>query len=348
MRAAIVGLGGIAPMHIKPLKTIGIEIVAVCDIKSENAEKVATDLNCRAFTNYEEMLEAGGFDVLHICLPHYLHAPVSIAALTKGFHVLTEKPMSTTIPDAEKMIDAYKKSGKALGVIFQNRYNPGVMLIKESLDSGELGAITGGYLRVNWHRTNAYYESATWRATWEESGGGALIAQAIHSFDLMNYLVGNPTEVYASMANRAHPTIEVEDVAEGVITYGSVIISFFVNTFHPYDEPASLRISCENGYVSLIGDDAEVVYNDGRKKTAGADIEAQKLYSMKSYWGVSHVKQIADFYESIKVGETPKIDGIESLRTQRLIDAIYKSAKIGARLDIGGFTLKLPQGDSSP
>jgi predicted dehydrogenase len=334
MKAAIVGLGGIAPMHIKPLKTIGVEIVAVCDIKSELSEKVAMELNCRGFTNYEEMLEVGGFDVLHICLPHYLHAPVSIVALQKGFHVLTEKPISTTIPDAEKMLEVCQKSGKALGVIFQNRYNPGVILIKETLESGELGAVTGGYLRVNWHRTNAYYESATWRATWEQSGGGAVIAQAIHSFDLMNYLIGNPTEVYASMANRVHPKIEVEDVAEGIITYGNAFVSFFVNTFHPYDEPVSMRISCENGYASLVGDDVEVVYNDGRKKVAGADLEAQKLYSMKSYWGVSHIKQITDFYESIKAGETPIIDGVEALRTQRLIDAIYKSAKTGRKVTL--------------
>ena len=334
MKAAIVGLGGIAPMHIKPLKTIGVEIVAVCDIKLENAKNIATDLNCRAFTNYEEMLETGGFDVLHICLPHYLHAPVSIAALSNGFHVITEKPMSTTVLEAEKMLEVYKKSGKALGVIFQNRYNPGVILIKETLDSGELGAVTGGYFRVNWHRTEDYYKSASWRTSWEESGGGAVIAQAIHTFDLMNHFIGNPTEVYASMANRVHPSIEVEDVAEGVITYGNCYISFYVTTFHPYDEPISLRISCENGYVTLIGDNAEVVYNDGRKKIAGADIKAQQLYSMKSYWGVSHIKQITDFYNSIQAGEMPKIDGVEALRTQRLIEAIYKSAKIGRAIKL--------------
>ena len=329
MKAAIVGLGGIAPMHIKPLKTIGVEIVAVCDVKPENAEKLATELNCRAFTNYNKMLEAGGFDVLHICLPHHLHASVSIDALLKGFHVLTEKPMSITILEAEKMIEVSQKSGKSLGVIFQNRYNPAAILIKETLDTGELGAVTGGFLRVNWHRTEEYYNEAAWRTTWEESGGGAVIAQAIHTFDLMNHFIGNPTEVYASMANRAHPTIEIEDVAEGIITYGNAFISFYVTTFHPYNEPVTLRITCENGYISLIGEDAEIVYNDGRKKVAGADIKAQQLYGMKSYWGVSHIKQITDFYKSIQANEVPKIDGVESLRTQCLIEAIYKSAKIG-------------------
>ena len=329
LKAAVIGLGTVSPMHIKALQTIDVPIVAVCDNNQEKANKAASELGCAAFGQNVKMLEAGGFDVLHICLPHYLHAPVAIDALTKGFNVLCEKPMATTVEDAEIMISAANANKKTLGVIFQNRYSPGATLIKSSLESGELGAVKGGWFRVTWHRPESYYKESDWRGRWATEGGGVLINQSIHSFDMMNFFLGNPTAVDASIANRAHPIIEVEDVAEGVITYGETPISFFVNTFHPYDAPASVELICEKGKATLIGEDATITMNDGTKKTAGANIEAQQRFGMKDYWGVSHFKQIAAFYESIKSGNPPEIDGKEALRTQRLINGIYESAKTG-------------------
>ena len=322
-KAAIIGLGNIAPMHIKSLEAIGVEITAVCD----NREERAGALNCPFFTDYNEMLSAGGFDVLHICLPHYLHAPVAVAALEKGIHVLCEKPMATTIADAEKMIEASKKSGAFLGVVFQNRYSTGAALIKEALQSGELGEVLGGWLRVTWFRDASYYAESDWRGKWATEGGGVLINQSIHTFDMMNYFLGNPTDISASIANRAHPTIEVEDVAEGIITYGNAKISFFVNTYHPYDAPASIEIICKNGRATLIGEDATITLSNGTKKTAGADTEAQRQFGMKSYWGVSHVKQIQAFYNAISENRQPSPSGEEALLTQRLINGIYESAK---------------------
>jgi len=335
LRAAIVGLGIISPMHIKPLVEMGIKITAVCDTNQEKATSVAVQLDATPYTNYMEMLDAGGFDVLHICLPHYLHAPVAVQAFEKGYHVLTEKPMATTIQDAEKMIAAAKTSGLYLGVIFQNRYSPGATLIKEEIERGRLGAVNGGWIRVNWHRGNDYYDSSEWRGKWTTEGGGVLINQSIHSFDMMSHFLGDATFVDASIANRAHPSIEVEDVAEGVINFGDTPVSFFVNTFHPYDAPASVEVICENGKASLIGENAEIIYKDGSKKTAGADTQAQQKFGMKSYWGVSHIKQIQDFYTSLTNGTPLVIDGEQGLRTQRLINSIYESAKIGKKVAVG-------------
>jgi len=329
LKAAIVGLGNIAPMHIKSLNAINIKIEAVCDKNLDKVNQIATELNCKGYSSYEEMLQNSGFDVLHICLPHYLHAPVAIEALNKGFNVLTEKPLATSIADAEEMISVATKNKKALGVIFQNRYSPGVQLIKETLSSGELGAIKGGWLRVNWYRKEDYYTQSDWRGKWETEGGGVVINQAIHSFDLLNYFLGNPASVHASIANRAHPSIEVEDISEGVIVYNSTPISFFVNTFHPYDEPATIELVCEYGKASLIGENATINYNEKLKKTAGADIEAQRIFGMKSYWGVSHIKQISAFYEALHENKLIDVDGIQGVRTQILINSIYKSAKEG-------------------
>ena len=331
LRAAIVGLGSVAPMHRKSLETLGIPIKAVCDIRPHIVAKWEKEFSCQGFEHYEEMLKAGGFEVLHNCLPHYLHAPVSVAALERGFHVLCEKPMAIDVAQGESMIAASKESGASLGVIFQNRYGPGAKLIKKTLDSGELGAVQGGWLRVTWNRGDSYYAGSDWRGTLKGSGGGVLINQSIHSFDLMNFFLGNPTDVDASVSNRVHPDIEVEDVAEGIITYGkapdAIPVSFFVNTYHPYDAPASLEIVCENGRASLVGETAVITMDNGTEKTAGPDKEAQHRFGMKTYWGVSHVKQIQCFYDSVAKGLPPEVSGVEAIVTQRLINKIYESVR---------------------
>jgi len=319
-------------MHIKSLEAIGIPVAAVCDKRLEVTTKFAKEIGCAGYDDYQKMLEIGDFDVLHVCLPHYLHAPVSTDALAKGYHVLTEKPMATTVADSEKMIAAAKNSGKKLGVIFQNRYKPGANLIKRVLESGELGKVKGGWFRVTWNRGGAYYADSDWRGILDKEGGGAVINQSIHSFDLMNYFLGNPTAVKATADNLAHPSIEVEDIAEGVITYGDVSISFFVNTFHPNDAPVSMELICEHGRAESVGEGAIIKWNDGRKETAVEDISAQQKFGMKSYWGVSHVKQIQDFYESLANGTPIKIDGEEALKTQRLINGLYESSETGEEI----------------
>ena len=329
MRAAIIGLGTIYPMHTKPLVSMGVPITAVCDKNLAVAEKVASELGAKPYTDYKQMLQDGGFDVLHICLPHYLHAPVTVDALHAGYHVLTEKPMATTIEDAEKMIAAARLSGKILGVIFQNRYSPGAMLIKETIESGKLGAVKGGAIRVNWYRGGEYYTASDWRGKWATEGGGVLINQSIHSFDMMNYFLGKPTQVSANIANRAHPEIEVEDIAEGIISYNSVNVAFYVTTFHPYNAPACVEVICENGKATLLGEEAEVVFANGEKLTAGADKAAQAKFGMTSYWGVSHIKQIQDFYASLESGKPVAICGEEGLMTQKLINGIYEAGKSG-------------------
>jgi len=330
LKAAVVGMGGVVPMHTMGLQALGVPIVAVCDKDAGKANAAAQQFDAVAYTNYREMLAAGEFDVLHICLPHFLHADVAIDALRAGYHVLCEKPMATTLDDAQRMCDAARETGKHLSIIFQNRYNPGSVLIKETLESGALGKIRGGWFRVNWFRDAAYYANSDWRGRLETEGGGVVINQSIHTFDLMNFFLGAPLRTDATIANRAHPGIEVEDVAEGVIVYndgygGEVPVSFHVNTYHPYDAPVQLEIIGEKGRATITGDQAEVVIGDTRH-TAKADKQAQTDFGIKHYWGVSHTKQIDAFYESLKKGTTPNLSGEDALVTHRLVWDIYAAA----------------------
>ena len=332
-KAAIAGLGSIAPLHLEALKQLGITVAATCD---PNTAKNAD------YTGYEEMIDAGGFDVLHICLPHYLHAPAAIYAMDRGINVLCEKPMAISIAEAENMIRTAEHNNVSLGVIFQNRYNPGAMMIKKALTSGAgsegstLGKVKAGALKVNWFRSEEYYTESDWRGKWATEGGGVLINQSIHTFDLANYFLGGkPDYVEASITNRGHPSIEVEDVAWGIISYGDVKISFHVNTIHPFDAPVSLELICENGRAQIEGDDAIIEYNDGSFEKP-PEPAAGDMFSLppgaKSYWGISHTRQIKAFYESLEQNVKPEIDGEEALKTQRLICGIYESAKTGVRV----------------
>ncbi|MCL1987458.1 MAG: Gfo/Idh/MocA family oxidoreductase [Firmicutes bacterium] len=335
LKAAIVGCGSISSVHANAIQNIA-NLVAICDSDtaktakfSQTYKNVENFQNCRIYKNFEEMLNIGGIDVLHVCLPHFLHEPVSVYAMQRGVNVLCEKPMSISLQEGENMVNAAKNNGVTLGVIFQNRYNPGVQLAKKALDNGKLGKIKSGYLKVTWFRDENYYKS-DWRGKWQTEGGGVLINQSIHTFDLMNYFLANKLDyVSASISNRAHPYIEVEDVAEGVICYGDVKISFYVNTFHPYDSPVALKLICENGTISIIGDSTTISYLDGTQETVAPETDTTLPAGAKSYWGVSHKKQISDFYEAIVQQKTPQIDGAEALKTQRLICGIYESAKTG-------------------
>jgi len=320
-KAAIAGCGAIVFPHTHSLDNLGIEIAAVCDPVAERMEKY----NCAKFPGYEAMIDAGGFDVLHVCLPHYLHAPAGIYAMERGFNVLCEKPMALNVAEAETMIKCARDNDVTLGVIFQNRYNPGSQMLKKALESGALGKVKSGYLQVTWFRDEDYYINSGWRGKQSTEGGGVLINQSIHTFDLMNYLMGKQfSNIEASVSNRAHPSIEVEDVAEGVISYDDVKISFYANTIHPYDAPVKLELICEKGRASVSGDTALIEYSDGRKETAKDDDNLPE--GVKSYWGQSHFRQIKAFYESLSRGERPEIDGEEAIKTQRIINGIYEAA----------------------
>ena len=210
-KVGIIGCGRISPFHGMPAKSQeNATVVACCDLDIAKAKDRAKLFGCKqAYTNFEEMITKEKLDVVHICLPHYLHSPVAVRAMELGCHVLTEKPMAISMQQAEDMVAASKKSGKTLGVIFQNRYNAGSQLLKKCIENGMLGKIRAAKCNVTWCRTPEYYTGSDWKGTWEMEGGGAIIDQAIHTIDLMCWLLGygdngsNLDYADVSIANRA-------------------------------------------------------------------------------------------------------------------------------------------------
>ena len=297
-RVGIVGCGNIFPMHAYPVNELECcELVAVCDIKEDRAKAKAEEFGCKYYLDYKEMIEKENLDVLHCCTPHYMHPIITIYALEHGVNVMTEKPMSIKYEDTVAMVETADRVGKTLGVIFQNRYNPGSILAKKVYDSGELGKPLGAKMNVTWMRTDEYYSKSDWKGTWDKEGGGVIIDQAIHTFDLMRWILDDEPEwVDVNIANRTHEIIQVEDSAEGVI--------------------------------NIKADRCEITMKDGRKYVADkVPGEGFNYGNVKGYWGISHVKQIRAFYESFAKGEQPFINGREAMKTMKMICTIYDSGK---------------------
>ena len=323
IRVGIVGCGVICGNHIVPLtENDKTEVVAVCDIVEEKAKSKASELGCAAYTDYKEMIEKENLDSIHICLPHYLHSTVAIYALERGLDVLCEKPMDINSERAKLMIEAAEKSSGKLGIIFQNRYNIGSVLVKESLDSGKLGKILGISAQVVWRRDQCYYDSGDWRGKWLTEGGGVLINQAIHTLDLSRYFIDSEVvDVKATATHFGATTVEVEDTANGMITFenGAKLLFYFTVT-SVKDHKISVTLDCENGTAELLANIATISYKDGTVESSQNIKEYIALG--KECYGTGHYKQIDEFYSE---GNREKVRATmyEAYKTQKLLDEIY-------------------------
>ncbi len=361
-RVGIIGCGAIFSQHAFPLHLMeNTEVKAVCDIKPEPLKKASRLFMCEEYADYRDLLKRDDIDVVHILTPHYLHAPMAIDAADSGRHVLTEKPMAIEIGDARAMVDAGKKNQVTLGVISQNRYNAPSIAIKNAIDNGSLGKVISQRILLTWAKPESYYQNSDWRGTWDKEGGALLIDQSIHLLDLARWFVNDEIEsVEATLANRMHPSIKTEDTAEGLVQYRHGVRSVFYATNNLlYDAPPIVETHCEKGLALLEFDRAVITYSNGKETVVVSDptdgydeaeykaffgqepsktaVETLRKWGIvgspvrwkgtRGYWGIAHIKQIKNFYESLEKGARPDIDGEEALRTQELICAIYQSAK---------------------
>ncbi|MCL4506984.1 MAG: Gfo/Idh/MocA family oxidoreductase [Chloroflexi bacterium] len=207
LRFAIIGCGGIiAPTHIRALQQIlNAQIAAMCDINPDTgaprAAEVAesTQPGCPFFTDHRELLAKIKPDVVSVCTPHPFHAPIAVDGFAAGAHVLTEKPMSIEVAEADRMIAAADAAGKILAVNFQQRFRPLIERAKALVDNGEIGSLVRVLVVEPWLRTFAYYKLSTWRGTWAGEGSAVLLNQSPHTLDLLCHLAGEPKKVWGHL-----------------------------------------------------------------------------------------------------------------------------------------------------
>ncbi len=329
LKVGIIGCGRISVMHLIPAQSLPYaELVACCDVKKDRADETAKKYNVKAYYSYQEMLDNEKLDAVHICLPHYLHVPAALYAMERGVNVLTEKPMSIKYEDAVKAVEYAKEKNVLYGVIFQCRYNNSAKLVKKVVSEGKLGKILSASSILTWARPDSYYLESDWKGTWDKEGGGVVIDQAIHSIDLVSWIVDSEVEkVSCSIANRGHDIVKVEDSAEGLITFkNGVKYGFYCMNNYAFDEPISIKLFCEKGKVEFNYDDAYIRYNDGSVEEAHQSANTVAYEGGKDYWGFQHVRQIEQFYKACLGLEPLDISGEKALKTQKIVCDIYASA----------------------
>jgi len=334
LNAAIIGCGAIHDLHADGIINSGIgKIAAVVDIDEEKAKQAALKYDCEYYFDYHDVLKNEDVDVIHICTPHYLHAPMAIDAMNAQKHVLVEKPLALNTEQAYKMIETSDKNDVYFGIAYQNRYNNTSLKLQEVLKSGVLGKIKGLKGIVTWHRTVPYYEESGWRGKYETEGGGVMINQAIHTLDLMQWFGGQVEAVKGHIDTRVlNGIIEVEDTADATLYFknGAVGI-FYATNCYTTNSPVEIEVHCENGTLSIMNNEL-ILSQDGKTQCLTADRHNSPY---KSYWGVSHAKLIYHFYNSIvQQLKNDYIHGKEGVEALKIIEGIHASSVTGEKIFI--------------
>lgn len=324
----VIGCGRISKVYQAAFQHLSDQLhVRFCvDKDLSRAQTFADNFEgCEASNSLDDLLKVR-LDAVHVLTPHFLHKEHVIRCLEAGFDVLTEKPIAIYVKDGQEMIDTAKRLGRKLGVVFQNRYITGIVEAKKLIEGGKLGQLKGVWSQLNWWRPASYY-ACDWKGSWEKEGGGVVIDQAIHSLDLVRYVVGSPVvSVKASMDRRILTNIEVEDVADAAIRFeNGVVYSFFASNYYSHNSPIRIEWSGEKGTILLTGDSVEVRLEE----------EAPRIIPMaqnvtiqgENYWGGCHELQIAAFYQALKEDCSVPTDPVDALKTLELVQAIYTSAR---------------------
>lgn len=324
-RVGIVGCGNISAIHAKSLCQMSeIEIVAAADIVLEKAKKFAkefTNNHAAVFEQYDEMFEKVSLDVIHICTPHNLHVPIAIAALKKGIHVFSEKPPAISMKEFNELKVIASQQNAKIGFCFQNRYNETTKKIDDLVQKGMLGEVIGARAFVTWRRDEDYYYNS-WQGKMKDSGGGALMNQAIHTLDLLLRYFEEPVTVKASINNHhLQNIIEVEDTVEVWLTFkGGKRACFYASTAYATDAPVILEYQFERGSATII--DKTIIIKEATKEPTSFVCKEKKGCG-KIYWGNGHLKCIQDFYKKLDADDSYQNDihGVEN--TMKTMMKIY-------------------------
>ena len=335
----VVGCGLISDFHANALAEVrGAKLVGCCDQAPERADRFAKAHGCTAHATLKEMLADPAIDAVTIATPSGAHMEPAVEAAKAGKHVVVEKPLEITLKRCDRIIDACEKAGVVLATVFPSRFHDGPARLKKAVDSGRFGTLTIGDAYVKWWRTQEYYDSGAWRGTWELDGGGALMNQAIHSVDLLTWMMGPVAEIRAQTATLAHKRIEVEDTAIATLRFENGALGTIEATTAAY--PGYLkRIEIHGSAGSAVIEEEDIKAWDfaKKRKTDAAVHDAMK--SQKSGGGGAsdpaaighhgHTCLFQDFVKAINKNQKPAVDGHEGRRSVEIILGIYKAAETG-------------------
>ncbi len=336
VRVALVGCGRISRNHLDAIaKVEDLELVAVADTDRPRAEAAGDAWGVPAFPSLDEMLAQVPSDLVAICTPSGLHPQHGVQAAAAGRHVLTEKPMAISLAAADQLVRACDAADVHLFVVKQNRLNPPIQLLKRAVDKGRFGRIYMANVTVRWTRPQEYYDAESWRGTWEFDGG-AIMNQASHYVDLMQWLVGPVESVMSQTATQAR-RIEAEDSGVAILKFRSGALGVLeVNVLtYPRNLEGSITILGEKGSVKVGGTAVNKVehwsfsdYDDDDKLVEAASTNPPTVY------GFGHEGYYRNLVSVLRGTAKPDTDGRAGRKSLELILGIYESAKSGREVPI--------------
>ena len=335
MNFGIIGYGTIGKTHAQVIKGLpGAKLTAIATRTPEKARMAGEEHRCAFYTDYREMLKRDDIDIVTICTPAALHLQMALDIAAAGRHCIVEKPIEINAERSEQIIEAFDRRGLTLSVIFQHRFDPASRLLKDAIDRGTLGKLNYGAARTIWFRDENYYRATEWRGAWDGDGGGALMNQAIHSIDLLQYLMGPVEAVCGKYDTLYHREIETEDIGVALLRFKSGAIGVVEGMTLAW--PGLYSEVSVFGQLGSAGIQNDALEHYGFK--AGKDPQFEALLGQEKEDPSRHpsfVRQYEDVMDAVNRGRPPLVTGQEGLKSVRLIMGIYESSKKNEWVSIG-------------
>ena len=330
VRFGIMGLGVGSSRAKFAANAEGAELVAVCDLQEEKVKRLAADLGCEWTTDYQAMFSRGDIDAVGVFTPSGTHAKFAQEALEAGKHAFTTKPMDISVEACDRAIAAQEKAGRILAVDFGMRYEPTLHKARAALQSGRIGKIVLGDLRMKWYRPQSYYEGG-WPPGWRSrrgTEGGSAANQGVHSIDLLQWLLGPVQTVQGRRGTFAHE-IETEDCSVGLLTFKSGAFGMIQTTTCSYPNlGTAIEVSGSKGTLTLHN-----------KNVARYEIEGEKAPSLDEFETDAPLPRniIEDMVGAVRGERPPMVDGREGRKSVAIFNAIYRSSDTGEIIDMDSF-----------
>jgi predicted dehydrogenase len=330
----IIGAGLIADFHAKAINSLeNARLIGICGSNTEKVRNLAAKYNCRIFSDHTEMLCSDEIDIVTIATPSGAHMDPVIEAAHHGKHVICEKPLEISLQRIDRMIDAHFAAGTRLGGIFNYRFNETLNYLKSAIENERFGTITCASVHVPWWRNESYY-TGNWHGTAILDGGGALMNQAIHMIDILQYLMGPVESLQAYTATLAHK-IEVEDTGVAILRFSNNALGMIYGTTASFPgQFRRLEITGTKGTVVQV-ENSFKVWQFADQTEADTEI-FNRFNQIEGGGGVSdpgaipfepHARNIAAFIDSVEEERPFEIDGHEARKAVEIITAIYSSSR---------------------
>ncbi len=344
VRIGIVGLGNMGRTHRQYIldgKVKGLTVSAICD-RAETLESIPSREGEARFTEVAEMVASGTIDALLCATPHPLHAPIGIAALEGGLHVLMEKPLGVHKADCERLLAAHTDKSKVFAAMFQIRTDPHYAKLKELLESGETGPVRRIlWDTTNWFRTEYYYASGGWRATWKGEGGGVLLNQLPHNLDVFQWIFGMPDQITSFCQFGRYHQIEVEDDVTVYCRWKDGKHATIIASTGEAPGRNRLEVACERGHITV--ETGKITWQRTTQGVREFSETVEAAFAQPETWkveipiegrGPGHVAILQNFTDAILHGAKllcPASDGIFSVE---IANAALLSTWLGQTVDM--------------